>query len=167
MGNITSNLGLKDTFQKARQLVLTQKEQKIFALSAKYESVSAHERPDGSAFMFTSHTDPSSIYNLVHQSFAYLRLPFLLKHDIAELLKDVPAKQDEVQVEVVVAVRVETEGIESIDVFPEQKMTSADGLRTRTPEQFADVVTEKKLSGLPPKRDVEHTTTCSYCYPFH
>ncbi|GME71723.1 unnamed protein product [Ambrosiozyma monospora] len=27
MGNITSNLGLKDIFQKARQLVLTQREQ--------------------------------------------------------------------------------------------------------------------------------------------
>ncbi|GME76555.1 unnamed protein product [Ambrosiozyma monospora] len=29
MGNITSNLGLKDTFQKVRQLVPTQKEQYI------------------------------------------------------------------------------------------------------------------------------------------
>ncbi|GMG56266.1 unnamed protein product [Ambrosiozyma monospora] len=29
MGHITSNLGLKDTFQKARKLVLTQKEQYI------------------------------------------------------------------------------------------------------------------------------------------
>ncbi|GME72546.1 unnamed protein product [Ambrosiozyma monospora] len=29
MGNITSNLGLKDTLQKARQLVLTQREQYI------------------------------------------------------------------------------------------------------------------------------------------
>ncbi|GME81934.1 unnamed protein product [Ambrosiozyma monospora] len=91
-------------------------------------------------------------------------------------LEDVPAKQDEVHVEVVDAVRfnrdlqsatlmgiirrsgkVETEGVESIDVLPEQKITSADGLRSKILEQFADVVTNEKPTGLPPERDVEHT----------
>ncbi|GME77612.1 unnamed protein product [Ambrosiozyma monospora] len=114
-----------------------------------------------------------------------LSSPFLLKFGIAEILKDVPAKQVEAQVEVFDAVRfnrdlqsaslvgvirrseeAQTEGLESIDVLPEQMVTTANGLRMQIFEQFSDIVTNEKPSGLPPERDVEHTIDLIEGTPF-
>ncbi|GMG55639.1 unnamed protein product [Ambrosiozyma monospora] len=51
---------------------------------------------------------------------------------------------------------VKAEGIESIDALPEQKLSGGDCLRVKVLERFSDVITNKKPSGLPPEREVEH-----------